>query len=661
MAGWATTIPGSVSPGRRPQLPCCPSETVSLVNPAAPSPHSTVAPAGERPPSRYASWAGNVGELCGLVESLAVVATEVGEPPPTDAEWYGQLFGKLRPQVTRDPVLVAAVCGGTNTGKSLITNVLVGGEISRSVPEAARTRCAVASLPRGLAGGIDLASLFPGFTPRPWSGGDDALGGTEQGDDLLVWREDPTGRQPARLILVDTPDVDGTLRENWQRAEAVRNACDVIIALLTQQKYNDAAVRDFFAAAAAANKSLIVVFNMVNWPAQRQRIAGWLATFNAETGAEPLAVYAVPHDFARAEAGSIEFFPLPELTGGPVDAAAGPVDLAAALSGVDFDRIKLRAMEGAYRVVLDSKSGMGSWLDRLEASSRQWQAARGVLAEEARVRVELPAAPRELVWSEIWDWLEPKRSRLDLGLTRVYRMAGSGVAWLGRRVGIGRTPEERQDDFAAVELAALKHALAEFIDRLDAACRRNPRLGTLLGDTLVQGDRASWYADLERRHAALPMVSDDYRTFVRGELDRFSRENPKFLQLLLTGLSVGSVARPCVTVGLFLAGSVAVPAAAAGHGLATLVHTAGDWVVCAAAPLAGEGVLGLTMAGLKPLIERLFAGWSAERSRVLTETLHDVVLGDRLEEIDRRAGAAARPEVARARKLLHECGLEFSR
>ncbi len=626
-------------------------------------PHSTAGDSRDPPlpASRYAAWAGSVGELCQLVESLTPLAATIGAPPPPDAEWYGQLFGKLRPQVIREPVLVVAVCGGTNTGKSLITNVLVGGEISRSVPEAARTRCAVASLPRGLAAGTDLAALFPGFTPRPWSSGDDALGGGEAGDDLLIYRDDPGGRQPARLILVDTPDVDGTLRENWQRAEAVRNACDVIIAVLTQQKYNDAAVRDFFAAAAAASKSLIVVFNMVNWPAQRERIAGWLATFNAETGAAPLAVYAVAHDFARAEAGTIEFFPLPELTGG-VAGAAGPVDLAAVLAGVDFDRIKLRAMEGAFRVVLDPVTGMGGWLARMEASSRDWQEARKVLAEEARVRVELPSAPRELVWSEIWDWLEPRRSLVDINLSRVYRAAGRGMAWVGRRVGIGRTAAEKQDDFATVELAALKQALAEFIDRLDGACRRDPRLGSLLGEILVNGDRASWYADLERRHGELPMVSEDYRAFVRGELDRFSRENPKFLQVLLTGLSLGSVARPCITVGLMVAGAAAVPAAAAAsHGLTTLVHTAGDYVVWAVAPLAGEGVLGLTMAGLKPLIERLFAGWSAERSRVLTETLHDVVLGSTLEEIDRRAGAAARPEVARARRLLHDCGREFSR
>ena len=90
-----------------------------------------------------------------------------------------------------------------------------------------------------------------------------------------------------------------------------------------------------------------------------------------------------------------------------------------------------------------------------------------------------------------------------------------------------------------------------------------------------------------------------------------------------------------------------------------LVHHVGDVVVGTAATIAGEGALGLTMAGLKPLIETLFAGWSAERGRVLAETLHDVVLGDRLEEIDRLANAAAAPEVTRARRLLVECGRDL--
>ena len=596
-----------------------------------------------------------MAELCACLAALEPLGRALGVDDPAAADWHGALFGKLKPQIDREPLLVAAVCGGTNTGKSLIANALVGSEISRSVPEAARTRHPVVSLPQGLAARIDLAELFPGFTPRPWRDEDDALDPTDV--NTLVWREDAGGSQPQRLVLLDTPDIDGTLRDNWQRAELVRNACDVIVAVLTQQKYNDAAVRDFFSAAAAAKKTIIVVFNMVEWPTQRHVIAGWLRTFVAETAAEPAAVYAAPFDPQAAAAGTIVFRPLPELTPG-----AAAIDLAQRLTDCDFDRIKLRSMEGAFRVVLDPRRGADGWLDSFEKMAREWHDARRLLTDETSVRVEMPTAPREIVWNEIWEWLEPRRSGFDLAVSRVYHVAGQGVRWAARRAGLVRNEQDKRDDFAAIELAALKQALGDFVDRLDQVCRQQPRLAALLHERLVHADRAAWYADLERRHAALPIVSDDYRAFARDKLDRFARDNPQMVRLILTGLNVGAVARPAITVALGLAGAAAVPAAAAtAGGLTTLVHHVGDVVVGTAATLAGEGALGLTVAGLKPLIEALFAGWSAERSRVLAETIHDVVLGDRLDEIDRLADAAARPEVARARRLLYECGREVAR
>ncbi|MFM8891386.1 MAG: GTPase [Planctomycetia bacterium] len=483
------------------------------------------------PQTRFSAWADRVGELCGLIDSLRPLAGALGAEDPRECPWHGPLFDKLRPQVSREPVLVAAVCGGTNTGKSLLTNTLVGTEISRSVPEAARTRHPVASLPRGFAarGGVD--GLFPGFAAVEWTGGDDAieLGPDARGNpDRLVWREDATGLQPPRLVLLDTPDIDGTLRENWHRAELVRNAADVIVAVLTQQKYNDAAVRDFFGAAAEADKAVIVVFNMVDWPRQRDRIGGWLATFAAETGVEPLAVYAAPHDGSAADAGRLHVHPLPELT---PDGAA--TDLVVRLADCDFERIKLKAMEGALGVVLDPNSGVGVWLDSFERAAESWRVARDMLAEQARVRVDLPTAPREIVWNEIWRWLEPRRSGFDLAVSKVYRVAGRGGGWAARRVGLVRTEAERREDFSAVELAALKRALGDFVERLDEACRLNPRLASLLGARLTGGDRAAWYADLARRHAALPLVSEDYRGFVRRELDRFAAANPGMVQFIL--------------------------------------------------------------------------------------------------------------------------------
>jgi len=597
------------------------------------------------PAPSFAAWGQTVAELCGLIDGLRPLAATLGAGDPTATDWFGPLFGKLRPQVSREPLLVAAVCGGTNTGKSLIANSLAGAAISRSVAEAARTLHPVASLPRGLAERIDLAGLFPGFRPVPWTGDHDALDPAVE--NVLVWREDPSGRQPGRLVLLDTPDIDGTLRENWHRAELVRDACDVIVAVLTQQKYNDAAVRDFFAAAAAAGKTVFVVFNMVDWPRQRERIAGWLATFTAETGVEPVAVYAAPHDFAAAEAGRITFHAVPELT--PDGRGEPPVER---LADCDFDRIKRRAMEGAMRVVLDPRTGVAAWLDDIGRMATAWSDSQRVLEEEGRVRVDLPPAPREIVWEEIWSWLDPRRSGLDRFVSGGYRTAGRAVTWAARRIGVGRTEQERQQDFAADELEALKRALAEFSDRLDAACRRDERLAALLGPRLAVADRTAWYADLERRHAALPLVSQGYREFVRAELDRFARDNPGMVRLILTGLTVGAVARPALTLALLGAGAAAVPAAAGtAGGLSVLVHHVGDYALWAAAPLVGEGAVVAAGKGIQPLVERLFAGWSAERVRILAETLHDVVLGDAPEEIGRLAAAARRPELARARQL----------
>jgi hypothetical protein len=78
-------------------------------------------------------------------------------------------------------------------------------------------------------------------------------------------------------------------------------------------------------------------------------------------------------------------------------------------------------------------------------------------------------------------------------------------------------------------------------------------------------------------------------------------------------------------------------------------------------PLVGEAGVAAANQGIRPLVERLFAGWSAERGRILAETIHDVVLGDGAEEVGRRAAAAARPELERARRALAACATECRR
>lgn len=615
-------------------------------------------------PLTYADWADRVAALCVVVASLDRVAAGLGAEEPSDAGWRGQLFEKLGPQVAGEPVMVTAVCGGTNTGKSLIANALAGAPLSRSVLEAARTRHPVASVSQELVSRGDVGRLFPGFQVRPWTGDDDAL--SDSDEHLLFVRPETDGRQPAWLALLDTPDIDGTLRDNWARAELVRNAADLLVAVLTQQKYNDAAVRSFFEEAARAGKTVVVVFNMIEWPEQRSRLAGWLTGFVEGTGVQPEAVYAIAWDRTAAEQGEPRFYDvsnvLVEPTGGTAPDTLSGSDLVARLAATDYLRVKREAMLGALQVVLEPERGLPAWLTRIERRAGAWREACRLLSAEVTVQIELPPAPRELVWNEVWAWLEPRRSGLDLTVSRFYRVAGKGLAWAGRRVGLLADQAQRQADHAAEELSALKAALGDFLDRLETAVRDSPQLEEVLRPVLTDGDRQQWFDALAQRHAAMPLVSQGYSEFVREELDRFERDNPGTVRTILTALHVGAVARPAVTVGLGLAGAAVVPpAAAAAGGLSVFVHHLGDLVVGAAASLAGETALEATAAGIRPLLERLFAGWAAERGDLLANTIHEVVMGNALEVIESRADVGQRHELAEARRLLHELTAGLSR
>ena len=130
---------------------------------------------------------------------------------------------------------------------------------------------------------------------------------------------------PPRLVLVDAPDVDSDVTVNWQRARAIRQTADVLIALLTQQKYNDAAVKQFFRAAVEADKPIIVIFNFCDLQADRDYWPQWLARFCAETGANPELVYVVPYDRAAANELRLPFYrldPSPSGRGAGVRAAS---------------------------------------------------------------------------------------------------------------------------------------------------------------------------------------------------------------------------------------------------------------------------------------------------------------------------------------------------
>jgi hypothetical protein len=519
----------------------------------------------------------------------------------------------------------------------VIFNHLAGSRASRTHPNATQTKHPVCSVPQGFLARHDLASVFPDFEVRGWTSENDPL--EEGADNLLFVRTDAAGTQPPRLLLFDTPDVDGTLRDNWRRAELVRHAADVLVCILTQQKYNDAAVREFFEAAAAVDKTVLVVFNMVHWPRQRELVDGWLTTFCRQTGIDPVHVYAAPWDPDAAEENRLTFHPISARATNPRD------DLAE----LHFDEIKVRSFRGSLRGVLDEREGVPSYLALVERRSTEYRDAREILFDRLKLQIDdLPQLPKRLVWDEIWHWLEGRRTRFDRAVNGVYTAVGSLVGrWMGK------DPKTELAHFQSDEWDKLRLAMASFLDLVDTLRRGgNEILRDVLARTPAALDRRALFDELKQRHAAMPLLTEGYREFVRSQLDLFEQENPGLVKFITRSLVTTAVVRPLVTVGLFWGGAHAVDLAA-GH----VANMVGDIVVGAATAVTGEGLMARFTYPLQQLLSKLFSRFYVERADILAASLHELVLGAAVDEVKRLSEVPATDSFVAAREAVRELGV----
>ena len=162
----------------------------------------------------FSSFAARVTQLARSIESLAPVAQRVGVGPLQGREWFDLLQRKLLPQLQGPPLLIVAIVGGTNIGKSVIFNHLAGETASAATPLAAGTKHPVCLVPPGCDDPELLGRLFENFELHAWRSADDPL--HDSPADRIYWR---LGTQaPPRLVLVDAPDVDSDVTVNWQRA-----------------------------------------------------------------------------------------------------------------------------------------------------------------------------------------------------------------------------------------------------------------------------------------------------------------------------------------------------------------------------------------------------------------------------------------------------------
>ena len=588
----------------------------------------------------FQAWADQVRQLDRALAAVEPLAERVGVEPPAGQEWFQLLRLKLRPQLDMEPLLVVGIVGGTNIGKSVLFNHLAGEVASAASPLAAGTKHPVCLVPPGMDDASTLARLFAGFRLQAWSSAEDPL--QECPENRLFWR---VGRNvPPRLLLLDAPDVDSDVTVNWKRARAIRQVADVLVAVLTQQKYNDAAIKQFFREAVQADKPIVVIFNQCDLDEDRAYWPQWLGTFSAETGAEPDLVYVVPWD--RPAANELRL-PLYQVGRGGQRPLANPGSLRDELAALHFDAIKIRTFRGAVARVLDPRQGAPAYLAAVRSAAGEYAAAHQALSATEMARVVWPTLPAGALVDEIRGWWDVGRPAWSRNIHGFYRSLGQGLTWPLRRLQQKMRPTvDPLEAFRRQERDAILLAVEKMLDELERLSQvGNDRLRPQLLELLSGNARERLLERVTQAHERLPAVDDDYRAFLRTELDAWEKDNPRAVRFMRSLDHVAAVARPAITVFLFvsgwhLAGDLAgqAVAQAAGHTVGQLAQEA---AIAGGITGGGEVLVSTTSEGVSQAAGRLFgrlqSRYAQQRAGWLAGWLEHELLGNLLSRL--RAGA----------------------
>ncbi len=637
----------------------------------------------------------HVCKLARSLRDLEHAATPLRLEPLAGRDWFDLLTRKLLPQLADGAYLVVAVVGGTNIGKSVVFNHIAGFRASASSPLASGTKHPVCLVPTGFSGQHDLRAMFPAFELRSWTSGDEALLGIEA--HCLFWREHEC--VPKNLVILDTPDVDSDAPVNWQRADAVRQAADVLVAVLTQQKYNDAAVKQFFRKAAAEDKAAIIVFNQVELPDDEPYWPIWLNTFCSETGLQPEYVYLAPNDRKAAEAIALQFEERAwekmegggqwavgsrkktdvegenterqsaTKTGDPASWTSPhcplptPHSLSSVLSQLRFAEIKLRTLRGSIALLVDGEAGVPAYLREVRTRSRQFRDAADVFASRAMVRqANWPAPPNGLIVDEMWSWWDGHREAWTAGVhgfySRIGRVLTGGVRLVRDRV--WGAPPPPLDEYRRQEWEAIVRVLEQAYEQLQVITTLGNELLTARLERLLSGTSCETVlAQLHRAHEQF-----DFAALVRGlvnaEMTVLKTDRQQLFQMLKQADRAAAVFRPALTLLLAVGGGFGAEHLLTEAATQTLTHVAVDTTGAAATTVGGElvvetagGMLGQAKAWLLQLHQK----FKAEREAWLVAQLREHLLGGLLDELQAGANvpsAAAFGEVEVAVKELAE-------
>ena len=606
--------------------------------------------------TRFQDLAAATQRLYGAVQTLQVKA-EFLQPATLDGqEWFELLRQKLVPQLGEDPWLVAAVVGGTNIGKSVTFNHLAGSRASATSPLASGTKHPVCLVPSGFSERHDLQAVFPDFALHEWTAAGAALEASV--DHNLYWQTSPD--LPSTLLVLDTPDIDSDARVNWVRADAVRRSADVLIAVLTQQKYNDAAVKEFFRKAGAEDKAVLVVFNQCLLPEDEQYWPVWLNTFCAETGITPDAVYLAPADRRAADALELPFYerpwPVPSDWGSDSFGTDSPArNLNQDLSRLKFREIRIRTLRGSLKQVLDAGDGVPHHLKQLELASEELASASKRLSSEAVLKIrDWPSPPNALFVEEIRIWWKARQQGWAKKINSFYDSVGTGITWPFKmaRNAIQGEPVPPINRYREAEWSAILTTVEELFDKLQWMAESGNRMIKPQVEAVLQAStRTQLIQKLKRQHATVDF-DEELKNMIAVEMASFSEDSPQLFEFYRQLHNVSAAVRPMTSVVLFSLGmgpaGEAVAPLVAGAAANAVVHVVADVAGGTTAAVAGEAALS-TVAGqgsgmLQAWFHRLHTVFTQRRVDWLTNLIRNELLGNLPEQMQAAANLPTSPE-----------------
>lgn len=379
-----------------------------------------------------------LGDILKEYEShLRGLRREVSAVPALEAllfrtfeDWERQLTFKLAPRLAGEGCLIVAVAGGTNTGKSTVFNCLLGRSLSPVSPYGAFTKHPLVTAgPSRYEQCLERGKLLPdAFIPTP------------AGDNLEADIADPAGERmlvyvaldeslPDRLVLLDTPDVDSITRTNWELAKSIREAGDVLIGILTGQKYADMAVVEFFREALKSGRRIIPLMNMVEDADAEYRVTRrQLEEFRAYVldGREPpedeMPAFTIPRLDARQRLRPCQ----------PVALDGSGIGLMNYLESLDAIELKRRILAENLEKFTEEARLFFSRARRLEHDLDESLDLLGSLNREV-VSAYLPKPGREFI-TVVYEFIQKHASAPDRVLGSMTAKVIKTPGWLFRKV-----------------------------------------------------------------------------------------------------------------------------------------------------------------------------------------------------------------------------------